>query len=244
MKTAAVGLWLAVLAFSQTEKSAGLSAEQILECSIEATGGREAYAKLASTVAKGVLEFEPQHLHGAIEFYAKAPNKRLVITRLENIGEILQGFDGQVAWMSNPMEGRVVRVEGAEAERIRREADFHRPLRWRELYTKVELAGKQTVDGRATYVVRLTPRQGKPLTHYYDAESFLLVRQDLVQQTTQGELPVQALLSDYRDVDGIKVPFRIEQQMPMGKMVIVFHEIRNNVVIEDARFAMPAESKP
>jgi 5-methyltetrahydropteroyltriglutamate--homocysteine methyltransferase len=60
-----------------------LTAEQILEKSVEATGGREAYARLASTRARGSIEFIGQHLHGTIELYAKAPNKRLLVTDLD-----------------------------------------------------------------------------------------------------------------------------------------------------------------
>lgn len=236
--TAAAAVWLAAPAAPQ--QAVTLTAEEILERSIEATGGREAYAKLTSTVAKGIMEFPSQELHATIEFYAKAPNKRLVVTLLENIGEIRQGFDGQVAWLDNPMQG-LRRLEGAELARVRQEADFHRVLKWRELYSKAELVGKDMVGERPVYVVRLFPKEGKPLTNYYDADTFLLLRQDLLQSTSQGEMAVQAVLSDYRDVDGVKVPFRIEQQLPVGRVIIQFRDIRNNVEIDDARFAMPAK---
>ncbi len=185
------------------------------------------------------MEFIQQHLHGAIEFYAKAPNKRLLVTDLEHHGRIRQGFDGKIAWVEDPVQG-LRRLEGAEAARVRREADFHSPLRWRELYKRVELKGKQMLAGRAVYVLRLSPREGKPVTHYYDAETFLLVRQDIVQETPQGSMTVQAVLSDYRDVGGVKAPHRIEQQSPMGRIVIQFERIENNVAIEDALFAMPS----
>ncbi|MGC8793043.1 MAG: hypothetical protein ACP5U2_06595, partial [Bryobacteraceae bacterium] len=56
-----------------------LTAEQVLEKSVEATGGREAYARLTSTLARGSIEFVGQHLHGTVELYAKAPNKRLLV---------------------------------------------------------------------------------------------------------------------------------------------------------------------
>ncbi len=235
--------WTGAVQAGQPPAGGALSAEQILERSIEAAGGREAYAKLTSTMAKGVMEFSEQHLHGVIEFYAKAPNKRLVVTNIENLGEFRQGFDGQTAWMDNPLGG-LRRLEGAEAARIRLEADFHRPLKWPELYSKIELAGKETVAGRPAYVVRLTPKEGRPVTHYYDAENFLLLRQDMVQETSQGEIAVQAVMSDYRDVGGVKTPHRIEQRLPMGKIVIQFSEIRNNVELDDARFAMPPAGKP
>ncbi len=217
----------------------GLTAEQILEKSIEAVGGREAYAHLRTTLARGTVEFQGQHLHGAVEFYAKAPNKRLLVFDLEHLGPTRQGFDGKVAWIEDPING-LRELAGPDLERVRLEADFHRPLKWRELYAAVEFAGVQHVAGRQAYVLRLTPRRGKPALHYYDAESFLLVRQDLVQETTQGTIEVRAWLSDYRDAGGVKAPFRIEQELPGAKVVIQFTEIRNNVPLDDALFAKPA----
>ncbi len=235
----ALSVWTAGAHGSQPLPSP-LSAEQILEKAIEAAGGRDAYARLETTVAKGAVEFENQHLHGTVEFYAKAPNKRLLVFHLEHLGATRQGFDGKVAWVEDPING-LRKLAGADLDRVRLEADFHRPLRWRELYSAIEPAGIEQLDGRPTYVLRLTPKRGHPALHYYDAESFLLVRQDLRQQTTEGTIEVRAWLSDYRDVGGIKTPFRIEQELPGARIVIQFREIRNNVPLEDALFGMPTK---
>lgn len=228
----------AVAAGPQTDPPR-LSAEQILEKAIEAAGGREAYARLQTTLARGTVEFEGQHLHGTVEFYAKAPNKRLLVFDLEHLGPTRQGFDGKVAWIEDPING-LRRLSGADLQRVRLEAAFHHPLKWRELYAAIELAGVEQVAGRPAYVLRLSPRRGKPALHYYDTESFLLVRQDIVQEIAQGTVEVRAWLSDYRDAGGVKTPFRIEQEMPGARVVIRFHEIRNNVPLDDALFAMPA----
>ncbi len=250
-KKFSAALWAAgLLAFSgsaeQTAKTAsrtGLTPEEIIERSLQATGGREARDKMTSTSSKGIMEIQPQGLHCTVEFYAKAPNKRLIITNIEGAGEFKQAYDGQVAWSENPMQG-LHELQGEEAARLRREATFNPELRWRELYKKLEVAGKEKVGERDAYVVRMTPTEGKPLTRYYDTQTFLLLRQDLVQETTQGEIQVKAFFSDYRDVDGVKAPFLIEQQLPMGKVVLKMTEVRNNIEIDDAKFAKPAPPKP
>ncbi|MCS7315901.1 MAG: hypothetical protein RMI94_01125 [Bryobacterales bacterium] len=217
-----------------------LNAEQILEKSIAATGGRQAYARLRTTRARGTVEFQDQHLHGTVEFCAKAPNKRLLVFDFEHLGPTRQGFDGKVAWVEDPING-LRKLTGAELERVRLEADFHRPLKWRELYAAIELIGVEQVAGRPAYVLRLTPKRGMPGLHYYDAETFLLVRQDLPQPSARGVLEIRAWFSDYRDAGGVKTPFRIEQEMAGAKVVIHFTEIRNNVPLDDALFAMPSK---
>jgi len=214
------------------------TAEQIIEKSIEASGGRKNLEKLTSTVAKGSMEIGEQHAHSTLEVYTKAPNKRLIVTDIEGFGEVRQGYDGQVAWSQDPSRG--VRVlEGAELADVQRDATFNAELKWRELYPKVELTGKEKVGEREAYVIRLAPSSGKPVTRYYDAENFLVLRQISTRETPQGPVEIQVDLSDYRDIGGgVKGPFKIKQTMPVvGEILITVTEAKTNVEIDDARFS-------
>lgn len=233
-----------------------LTAEQVLEKSIEASGGRKAMEQLTSTMAKGILEIiAPHHDHdqaaelvphhkppkmlGTMEFYAKAPNKRLIVTNIEEVGESRQGFDGTVGWNWTP-EG-VSEITGQALESMRREAVFNGALKWREMYPKVELKGKEKIGGRDAYTILLTPESGRPLTQYIDAETFLMAGQSGMVDTEQGPVAVRTEMSDYRDIgNGVKVPFRLKQVMSLGHLVITMTEVKGNVAIDDAKFAKPA----
>ena len=214
------------------------TAEQIIEKSIEASGGRKNLEKLTSTVAKGSMEIGEQHAHSTLEVYTKAPNKRLIVTDIEGFGEVRQGYDGQVAWSQDPSRGLRI-VEGAELADVQRDATFNAELKWRELYPKVELTGKEKVGEREAYVIRLAPSSGKPVTRYYDAENFLVLRQIMTRETPQGPVKIQVDLSDYRDIGGgVRGPFKIKQTMPVvGEILITVTEAKNNVEIDDARFS-------
>jgi zinc protease len=229
----------AALASAQPPKPAALTAEQILERSIAATGGREAIEKVTSTQAKGTLEIGTQHMHAAIELYAKAPAQRLIVTMIEGFGEVRQGCDGKTAWTEDPSRG-LRELAGAEKDETLRECAFNAELKWRELYPKVVLAGKENVGGRDAYKIVMRPASGKPVTRFFDAETFLLIRQVSSRDTSQGSLVIQADMSDYRDVDGIKMPFLTKQTMPIAEVTIQLLEVKNNVALEDARFAKPA----
>jgi zinc protease len=230
-------LWSAVTGFAQQAKP-GLTAAEIVEKSIEAVGGRAAMEKLASTYAKGTMEFTGQEAHGAIELFAKAPNKQLIIMNLESIGEVKQAFDGQVAWGQDP-SGQIIDISGAPLEDTKRTAVFNAALKWRELYPKAELAGEDSVGGRKVHVVRLTTAKGVPYTRYYDAATFLLLRESGRHETPQGPMDIQVEFSDYRDVGGIKAPFLIRQSLPGGEIVLKISEMKNNVEIDDAKFSKP-----
>jgi zinc protease len=235
---AAVALYAAAALPAQ----AGLTAEQVIEKSIEAAGGRPAIGKLTSTYVKGTMMFSAQEMHGMVEIYAKAPNKQLVVTNLEGVGEIKQGFDGQAAWAEDPT-GQVTEITGAALADLKRSSTFNASLKWREMYPTVELAGEETVDGHQAYVVKLTTASGKVTTRYYDSRTFLLLRESGKHDTPSGPMEVTLDYSDYRDVDGIKVPFEIKQQLPppVGEIIIRVSEAKNNIAVENSKFSKPVK---
>jgi zinc protease len=232
---------VSAVAAAQSKKPV-LTAEQIIDKSIEATGGRAAMEKLASTYAKGTMEFTAQEVHGVMELYAKAPNKQLIVMNLESVGEVKQAFDGQIAWGQDPT-GQIIELSGAPLDDMKQNAVFNAALRWRDLYPKVELTGEDSIGDRKAYVVRLTSARGKPLTRYYDMETFLLLRETGNRDTPQGPMDIKADFSDYREVNGIKAPFAIKQSLPVGEIVLKISEMKNNVEIDDAKFLKPADKK-
>ncbi len=231
---------LAVAGWAQEAKKPELTAEQVIEKSIEATGGRKAIEKTTSIVAKAAVQIGPQRAPATLELYAKAPNKRLVVTNIEGFGEVRQGCDGKGAWSQDPVRGLVV-LEGAELAQAQLEATFNAELKWQELYPKVELTGKEKVGERDAYVIRFTPSSGKPVTRYFDAQTFLGLRYVATRDTPQGPMEIQVDSSDYRDVDGLKVPFQLKQITPVAEVLVTLTEIKNNVPIDDAKFAKPAQ---
>lgn len=242
-------LWVAFAVCAAAQQPAppaksALSAEQIIDKSVEATGGRGAMEKLSSTWARGTMEFTTQEVRGTMELYAKAPDKQLVIMNLESVGEIRQGFNGREAWGQDP-SGKIIEVSGAPMADMQRGAVFNAALKWRELYPKVELDGVESIDGRKAFVVRLMPATGNPITRYFDAETFLLLRETGRRDTPQGPMEIRADFSDYREVSGVKAPFVVRQLLPMGEIVLRISEMKNNLDIDDSRFAKPgAAGKP
>ncbi len=222
----------------ETAKPA-LTAEQILDKAVEATGGKAAHAKLNSRYAKGTLELDAggNEMKGTLEMWAKAPNKQFILTHMDAVGDITNGCDGEHAWSDNPQGS--FDMTGTQLENAKRQAVFHQED-WRQLYPKTEVTGKEKVGQREAWVVKLSPTTGNPMTQYFDAETFLLLRQNMTADTPQGSMDITSDFSDYRDVDGIKMPFQIKQAMPFGDMVIKLEELKHNVPIEDAKFAKPA----
>lgn len=125
----------------------------------------------------------------------------------------------------------------------RREAAFNTPLKWRALFEKAELIGVRQVDDRDAYAIRLTPASEKPIVHYYDTQTFLLLRTGEMEETPVGAAPTGTYFSDYRVVDGVKIPFviRARQRLPTGivEVRLTVTRVQTNVPIDDSLFARP-----
>ena len=213
--------------------------DQILDKYVQAIGGRQAVEKITSRVTKGTFEVSSMGLKGEIELYVKAPNKTLRVQNLSGVGEILDGFDGKIAWSQNPMMG-LREKDGAELAAIVRSSDIHASLKTRQLYPKLELKGKEKVGNRETYAILATPAEGGPVKMYFDVETGLIARTDLDLDTPQGQVHIETTLDDYREVDGLKMPFTMRQESPMGSAVIKLTEVKHNVAIDDAKFNKPS----
>ena len=216
-----------------------LSAVQVLERYLAATGGRAAYARITSMVTKGTVESQAQGLRGTFAATIKAPNKVLVVQTLPGIGESKQGFDGKIGWSQDPFTG-LRTLGGPELIALKQASPLDIVANWRAQYKKIERIGTGKVGNRNAILIRLTPLVGNPATGYYDAQTFLLLRMDAVVQNPQGTFPMQAYFSDYRPSGGIKVPFVTRQRLGgILEIVLTITDIQHNVPVDDALFARP-----
>jgi photosynthetic reaction center cytochrome c subunit len=79
-----------------------------------------------------------------------------------------------------------------------------------------------------------------PVRLYFDPKTGLLVRMVRLANTAVGRNPTQIDYADYREVDGVKMPFRWTLSRPNGRFTIQLSEVKQNVPIEDSRFTKPA----
>jgi hypothetical protein len=221
--------------------NAGLpSADQVLKHYYEAIGGRAAWEKLHSRVSKGTIEIPAMNnLSGTVEVHMKAPDSILLVI---NVGGavIRQGFDGTTAWSEDPRNGLRV-LSGDELEDIKREANFYHALDLQKIYSKMTVTGTEKVNDHDAYAMEATPAAGgDPDKLYFDTQSGLEVRSVTRRHTPDGSAEFTANIEDYKDVDGIELPFTVEQSSSQSAFTIKFTDIQHNVDLSDSQFAKPA----
>jgi zinc protease len=216
------------------------SADQVLKHYAEAIGGRAAWEKLHSRVSKGTIEIPAMNnLSGTIEVHMKAPNSILVVINLGG-AVIEQGFDGTTAWSDDPRNGLRV-LAGGELEDEKREANFYHALDLQKIYAKMIVTGTEKIGEHDTYVMEATPTAGGEADKlYFDTKSGLEVRSVNHRHTPDGSMEFSANIGDYRDVDGIKLPFSVAQSSSQSAFTITFTDIQHNVDLADSQFAKPA----
>lgn len=213
--------------------------DQIIEKYIQATGGKAAHEKLNSRVSKGQFEIPAMGAGGSLESYAKAPNKVKTTITIEGFGVVEQGFDGTVGYSSDPQNG-LHEMTGDELASTKRDADFYGNLKIKEYFPKMTVRGKDKVGDHEVYVVDAVTAEGSAEVFYFDTQNGLLVRSDSQRATPQGKMAIQVYMDDYKEVDGVKVPFTIRQENEAMAFVIKFSEIKHNVPVDDAKLKKPS----
>jgi outer membrane lipoprotein-sorting protein len=218
------------------EAAALPSADQILAKYTAAVGGADALEKVSSRVEKGTISVSGSPM--SIEIFAKAPDKRISIVHTPN-GESATAFDGHAGWLGNT--GRPPRPMSAqESSAARLDASFRLATQLKQMFTGFRVRGSEKVDDHETWIVTGTRAGSPPVNFYFDQQSGLLVRQVRYTETALGRLPTQIDYADYREADGVKLPFRWTLERTNGRFTIQVQQVEQNVAIDDAKFAMPA----
>lgn len=214
------------------------SLENVLQKYVDAIGGKDALAKVTTRVIKGKVELVGVSRGGQLEGYMKAPNKTLTVFDVHPLGVTKQGFDGQSGWFFSK-RGGMRNLKGPELAAFIADADFYRDLRIKELYPTTKLLGKTKSGFRELYVVQAVPRGGAAEYFYFDVESGLLFRRDTMRQTFEGIARAEMYYGDWREVDGIRLPFSITQSMPQMTLGFTVEEVKHNVPLEETVFRRP-----
>jgi hypothetical protein len=166
--------------------------------------------------------------------FTKAPNKRISISN----GQSFTAFDGTAGWMGST--GRPAReMSATESEAAGLDAEFALALRLKEIFPQLRRGRPETIAGVECEVLNATRPGRPPVRLYFAKNSGLLVRMVRYAETPVGRNPTQIDYADYREMDGVKSPFRWTLSRPNGRFTIQVKEAKNNVAIEDAKFAKP-----
>jgi hypothetical protein len=226
------------VSLSETKITPLPTIDAVLNRYVNAVGGRPAQEKVKSRVIRGRVEISGETSWGQLNIYAKAPNKSLTVMNVEPMGQAKRGYDGSTAWNVSDTIGSQI-LKGTSLVGFSTEPDFYRDFKLAELYPGIRVMGIVQWIGREYYLVEAYPQFGGMEYMYFETKSGLLTGRDITEQTAQGPIRVEMRYSDFRDVDGMKLPFKIVQSWPHLKLVFTVTEIKHNVPLDDVLFQKP-----
>jgi outer membrane lipoprotein-sorting protein len=224
------------------------TADEVIEKHLAALGGRAAFAKLKSRKMTGTITVSTPvgDLAGTIETVNQEPNKTRTLIQMDltavGLGKIVQDqrFDGTIGYMIDTLGGNRDITDDQLA--VLKNNSFPSPLlNYKEAGVTVELAGKEKVGDREAYVLIGKPKSGPAVRQYVDAESYLpiktVVKVNVPQLGTEVEQTTE--LFDFKDVDGIKLPFRTKSSSSVQTVTITVSQIQHNTQIDQTLFSKP-----
>ena len=223
------------------------TADDVVEKHLAAVGGRAALGKLTSRKSTGTVTITtPQGaLSGPIEISVKPPNKTRAYMTLDltAVGSsekmtLEQKFDGTVGWNVNSMQGQS-QIVGNQLQNMRNNVFPSPYLDYKAAGIKVELLPKEQVAGKEAIVLLVTPKEGSVARLFLDPDTYLILRAVAkVSSAELGDFEQTSEPSDYRTVDGVKVPFVLTNTSPVQTLTIRLEKVEHNVPMDDALFVV------
>src|SRR5579871_5632660 len=240
--------------------------ESILDKYIQASGGAQRLAGITSFVGKGTsVGFGGFGGGGAVEIDAKAPDKRATIILFKEEtgrGDQIRTYDGLTGWVRTPLN--VVgeyQLAGSDLDGYRFDAQLSFPGQIKQILTNLRtgpptsimdlpgpssqtsLQEDSTLQNHSVDVVQGTGSRGLLVTLYFDKDTHLLLREIRYGAGPIGRVPTQIDYGNYKDVNGLKLPFRITYAWLDGRDAIELDSYKLNVPIDEKKFGRPAPMK-
>jgi photosynthetic reaction center cytochrome c subunit len=131
-------------------------------------------------------------------------------------------------------------MSAAESGASSLDAEFYLALRLKEIFTQLRRGRPEQIGGAECETLNGSGTGRPPVRLYFDKNSGLLVRMVRFAETPLGRNPTQIDYADYREVEGVKIPFRWTLSRPNGRFTIQIADVKVNVPVADATFAKPA----
>src|SRR6267378_1209312 len=185
--------------------AAAQTPDEIVKKVLDARGGVDKLKAVQSERITGRISFA-RDVEGAFVVELKRPMKMHVEILLEG-QKIIRVYDGKSSgWMINPLAAtkEVQPLTSEELKNIADESDFDGPLvDYKTKGNRIELAGKESLDDKPVYRLKLTKESGDVRFYFFDASSFLLLKWEGIRKTGEQELPWESFFSDFREVQGL-----------------------------------------
>lgn len=213
--------------------------QQVFDKYVAAVGKPEAVSKFQTQVVRGTVAASQGRTQN-FEVTMKGTDNVLLVVENPQGGPVRRALKGATGWVVSPRGARALNPN--ELAEARRNADLLGLVKFKPAQT-MRVAGRRKVGERDAVVVVDRPSESVQRRYFFDAETGLLLRIVTLTDAILNQIPEQVDFEDYRDVDGVKLPFivRISAIDTFNSRTQTITEVKHGVPVEDTLFDMPRQ---
>lgn len=216
-------------------------ARDVIERHIKAIGGREVLMAQSSRRVSGTISMPSNGMTGSFETFEAKPNKAVMRMTLAGIGEISEGFDGEIAWSVSPVTGPTL-LEGRQLEEKKLDTDFYGDLHMDRRYASMRTVERVEFDGRPCYKIQLVRRDGGEDVQFYDVATGLRAGSIVNRETPLGSMTATIVEADYKRFGKVLYPTKLTNTAMNVQQILTVMNVQFDSV-DPAAFEPPAVIK-
>jgi len=216
--------------------------DELIKKNLDAKGGAQKVKAIKSI--KVTAKIIQQGLEIPLVIQQKRPRLMRVDITFQGKSQSM-AYDGESGWKTDPFQGSPdpEKIAGDDLKEAEEQSDIDGPLvDYKEKGHKVELVGKEDMEGTPVYNLKLTLKNGDVRNIFLDAENYLELKVNSKRKTPGGEIEVDQYVGNYKPVNGMLFPFSIESKVKgQTASQITIEKIEIDPAIDDSVFKMPAK---
>jgi len=217
------------------------TAHEVFARHVQAIGGKDAVMSTSAIKTVGKMEMPAQGISALMESVT-AQNKSAMKLTIPGIGDITNGFDGEVAWEVNPLRGPRIKTE-AEKATAQEDSDFRAVMLFaKERYSTVQCVGQADFGGESTWHVKTVLKSGRVVNEYFSLATGLRIGSQTTSESQAGVVNLSTRESEYKQFGSLKLATRTEMTTGAQKVVVTVTDVVLGTQ-PDSAFALPAAVK-
>ncbi|MGA2430419.1 MAG: hypothetical protein ABSH13_18115 [Candidatus Acidiferrum sp.] len=214
-------------------------AEKIVDQYIKAQGGAKVLSKVQTLTIEGTITDPADGKSGTYTLDTKLPNRYYSELVLGD-HNVIEAYNGKSAWHQTAA-GEITTLVGVEGAQLEAAGQYYnsRLLNAKKNKLGVAFIGHAQVRGRDALQLEITTPAGLKREVFFDPQTHLV----LEESAPIGGIEEQILYDDYRPVDGLKLPYKIELRRGTDSYDIAVTRAAANGTVGERVFDFPKKSQ-
>jgi hypothetical protein len=212
---------------------------KILSEYVRALGGSKALSKIQTETLEGAFSNPADGKPSTYTFSLKLPNRYYSEFVLGD-KPLIEAYNGKSAWHETP-SGELSTLLGQQGQQLEAASLYYnsRLLNLKKNKLAVAFIGHAQVRGKDSLQLELTTTTNVRRELFFDPQSHLLVK----ESAPVAGLDQEILYDDYRSVDSVKLPYKIELHRGLDTYSINITRASINETVGERTFDFPIKSQ-